>query len=159
MKYEYYPTVYTKEDLSIFDFVSIGKRGAITKRIIFARMEERGIYNLAFGNVRPDDRFDDDLISDNGDRNKILATVVAAVDKYTQRYPRRWIYFRGNTAAKRRLYRMAVSIHLEELSGKFEILAELEEKEVLVPFQRNMAAVGFLIRRRIIFSTRIRENL
>ena len=159
MKYGYYPTVYTKEDLSIFEFVSIGKRGAIKKRIIFARMEEKGVYNLAFGNVRPDNQFDTELISDNGDRDKIIATVVAVVDKYTQRYPRRWIYFRGNTPTKRRLYRMAVSIHLEELSDKFEILAELEEMEVLVPFQRNMAAVGFLVRRRIIYPARFPENL
>jgi hypothetical protein len=86
MKYEYYTPVFTADDLSIFEFVSVGKKGIIRKRVVFAKTEVKGIYNLAFGNIGADNRLEDDTINDNGDRDKILATVATAVDKYTQRY-------------------------------------------------------------------------
>ncbi len=40
-----------------------------------------------------------EAVSDNGDRNKIPATIVSAIDKYTDRYPERMIYFTGSTEA------------------------------------------------------------
>jgi hypothetical protein len=150
MKYEYYTAVYAADDLSIFEFVSVGKKGMIRKRVVFAKTEVKGIYNLAFGNIGAENRLEDDTISNNGDRDKILATVAAAVDKYTQRYPLRWIYFRGNTPGKMRLYRMAIGLNLRELSIKFEIFAHRDSEEELIPFQRNMALAGFMIKRRII---------
>ena len=78
---------------------------------------------LAFGDVDGNDDIDDHRVSDNGDRNKILATVVYVIDLYTIKYPGRWIFFKGSTKERTRLYRMAISINLEELSEKFEIYA------------------------------------
>jgi hypothetical protein len=151
MKYKYYTAVYTADDLSRFEFVSLGKKGMIRKRIEFAKTDVKGIYNLAFGNIGAENRLEDDTITDNGDRDMILATLAEAIDKYTQRYPRRWIYFSGNTPAKTRLYRMAIGLNLGELLKKFEIYADVEHEEDFIPFQRNMVLEGFLIRRRVIF--------
>jgi hypothetical protein len=159
MKYEYYNAVYTADDLSIFEFVSVGKRGMVRKRIEFAKTGLKGIYNLAFGNISADGRLDDKNISDNGDRNRILATVAAAMDKYTQRYPRRWVYFRGNSPARTRLYRMAIGAHLQELSERFEIYVETEEDEEFVPFRKDLSVQGFIVRRRISFIKRVPEIL
>jgi hypothetical protein len=117
---------------------------------MFAKTDIRGFYNLAFGNIKSDNSLDDRFINDNGDRNEILVTVAQAVDIYTQRYPRRWIYFRGNTPTKTRLYRMVIGIFWGELSQKFEIYADVEGEEHFVPFQRNMLLDGFLVRRRIV---------
>jgi hypothetical protein len=149
MKYDRYNSVYGAEDLSILEFMSTGRNGIVRKRIIFAKTETKGIYNLAFGNIGTNNSFDDGIISNNGDRNEILATVAMAVDKYTQRYPRRWVYFRGNTPARTRLYRMAIGINLKELSKRFEIFAEVDGEDEFVPFQRNMVVEGFLVRRKI----------
>lgn len=106
-------------DYSVFNFMSIGKKGAIPKRITFTTTELENVYNLAFGDVDENGDLDDYKISDNGDRNKILATVFNVVDIYSKKYPERWITFRGSTRERTRLYRIAVGLHLEELSQIF----------------------------------------
>jgi hypothetical protein len=93
MKYQYYAAVYVADDLSIFEFISSGKHGQIRKRILFQPTDIQGVYNLAFGDLSPDGEIDDQTISNNGDRDKILATIVRSVDLYTGRYPRRWVYY------------------------------------------------------------------
>jgi hypothetical protein len=148
MKYERYPTIYEKEDLSIFEFESLSSSGdLIRKRITFAKTEVNGVYNLAFGNIKENGLLDDEAIS--GDRDKVLATVVRAVDRYTTRYPRRWIYFCGSTPARTRLYRMVIGLNLKELAERFEIFAEILDYEEYVPFQKNMIIEGFLIRKKL----------
>jgi hypothetical protein len=146
MQYENYPSFHIADDLSIFDFYSIGKHGKLTKRIVFMRTDTPGVYNLAFGDIDQKGEMDDVTISDNGDRNKILATVAKAVDEYTRRYPRRWIVFKGSTNDRARLYRMAIGLNLEQLSIKFHIYGLKGEE--FVPFQRNMHATAFLVKRK-----------
>jgi hypothetical protein len=128
MKYEVYSKLNYTDDFSVIDFISIGKNGPIPKRIAFSRTELENVYNLAFGDIDENGEIDDYKISDNGDRNKILATVVNVIDDYTIKYPDRWIIFRGSTCERTRLYRMAVGINLEELSRTFEIYAFAQEK-------------------------------
>jgi hypothetical protein len=63
-----------------FEFISEGPKGAIRKFIEFQRTTEPDVYNLAFGDKHPVSGGIDDLaVSDNGDTEKVLATVVAAV--------------------------------------------------------------------------------
>lgn len=112
------------------------------------RTDTPGVYNLAFGDIDQKGEMDDVTISDNGDRNKILATVAKAVDEYTRRYPRRWIVFKGSTNDRTRLYRMAIGLNLEQLSIKFHIYGLKGEE--FVPFQRNMHATAFLVKRKIL---------
>jgi hypothetical protein len=61
-----------------FEFISEGPKGAIRKFIEFQRTTEPDVYNLAFGDKHPGG-IDDLAVSDNGDTEKVLATVVAAV--------------------------------------------------------------------------------
>lgn len=143
MKYEYYDSVHISDDLSSFDFVSTGKNGNIPKRIIFMPTELNELYILAFGSMTDTGEIDDLSIGDNGDRNKILATIAVAVDLYTRRHPERMIYFRGSTKGRTRLYRMAVGINLEELSSTFDIYAEIEGQEDFVPFVKTWKSIRF----------------
>jgi len=122
MKYEYYPAAYITDDLSIFEFISSGKRGQIRKRILFQPTDFQGVYNLAFGDLNAKGEIDDEIVSDNGDRN---------------------------TNGKARLYRMAVTLHLEELSGKFEIYCRVEGRPEFLRFQKDVAISGFLIKRKL----------
>lgn len=122
MTYEVYSNLTTNDDYSVFEFISIGTKGNIRKRIAFTPTELNGVYNLAFGDVDENDDIDDYSITGNGDRNKILSTIARVIDFYTQNYPDRWIYFQGSTIERTRLYRMAISINIEELTRKFNIL-------------------------------------
>jgi hypothetical protein len=135
------------DDMSVFDFVSVGPRGQIHKRIYFNPTPRKEIVSLALGDLMPGQKFiDDQSISNNGDRNKILATVALAIDIYTSRYPTRWIYFEGSTSARTRLYRMVLSRNLEVLSARFHIYGEVNDK--LQPFTSNMKVYGFLIQKK-----------
>jgi len=146
MKHEMYSEYKYSDDYSVFDFVSIGKNGVIPKRIVFTETELDKVYNRAFGDINEKGEIDDCRKSDNGDRNKILGTVFNVVCIYTKEYPERWIYFKGSTRERTRLYRIAVGLNLEELSRKFEIYAFVQEE--LKPFTKNMEINSFLIKRK-----------
>ena len=148
MNYEKYSDYRYTDDYSVFVFVSTGKKGAIPKKIIFTyRPTELGnFYNLAFGDVNENGKLDDYIISNNGDRNKILATIFTVVDLYTKKYPERWIVFRGSTNERTRLYRIAIGLNLEELCQIFEIYVYTEEG--LKPFCKNMEVNVFVIKRK-----------
>jgi hypothetical protein len=119
MRYEVYSDIKFNSDFSIIDFISVGNKGAIPKRIMFTQTEHLNVYNLAFGDIDENGEIDDFIISDNGDRNKILATIVTVVEDYTIKYPERLISFKGSTKERTRLYRMAIGINQEELSRNF----------------------------------------
>ena len=87
MKYELYGDIEITDDFNVFDFISNGKKGAIPKRVAFTKTEWNQVYNLAFGDIDDNNEIDDHSVSDNGDRNKILATIAYIVDVYTKRYP------------------------------------------------------------------------
>ncbi|HEY8897703.1 MAG TPA: hypothetical protein VIM79_22915 [Niastella sp.] len=149
MNYEAYTDIREGRDLRTFTFVSIGKKGAIPKCIFFEPTPIPYVYNFAFGNLLDNGGIDDASVSDNGDRNKILATLAKIIYQYTHKYPERKIYFRGSTEERTRLYRMAVGLNLEELSNDFEIYAEVDDSEDFVPFCKNMKINAFLIKRKI----------
>ena len=148
MKYESYTDLSITDDFSIINFVSAGKKGVIQKRIAFTETEVENLFNLAFGDLDVNGEINDNIVSDNGDRNKILATIVTMVDGYTAKYPDRWIVFKGSTKERTRLYRMAVGLNLKELSMKFEIYGITDKGLVL--FCKDLEINAFLIKRKIV---------
>lgn len=144
MQYGVYKNLYIQKEYSVFEFFSIGTRGVIPKRIVFEPTEQQYIYNLVMGDVDINNMINVNFVSNNGDRNKVLATIVYIVEIYLKKHPERWVYFKGNTEEKTRLYRMAVGNNLELLLLKFEIYSRIENK--VLPFQKNMAVDGFLIK-------------
>ncbi len=146
MKHEIYKERNSTDDFNVVDFLSKGQSRTIPKRITFIKTELENIYNLAFGDIEENGEINDSVISDNGDRDKILATIAVVIDDYTFRYPERWILFRGSTNERTRLYRMAISANLEELSMKFDIYSF--EGGELIRFTKNMNINTFLIKRK-----------
>ena len=68
------------QELSSYEFTSEGPKGLITKRIQFTLINRKGIYNLAFGDKDPiSGEINDLVISNNGDSEKVLATVIGAL--------------------------------------------------------------------------------
>lgn len=141
MKYEAYLGFEFTEDFSVVKFTSIGRNGPIAKRISFTTTELENVYNLSFGDIGKDGDTNDFTVSNNGDRNKILATIFKVVDEYTERYPNRWIYIIGSTIERTRLYRMAIGVNIEELSQIFDIYALTNEEWIL--FTKNMETEAF----------------
>ena len=146
MKYDVYTEIEVTDDFAIFDFISTGKNGDILKRVAFTKTQQDKVYNLALGDVDEDNEINDYAITDNGDRNKVLATVAAIVEAYTKKFPDRWIIFRGSTAERTRLYRIAVGLHLDELFLLYDIMGYVDDE--IVPFAKNMKINAFLIKRK-----------
>lgn len=79
-------------------------------------------FNLGFGDVDPSTGTISDLSkSNNGDREKILATIAKIVLVFTDHFPDVMVYAQGSTVARTRLYQMGISNNLSEISEKLEI--------------------------------------
>jgi hypothetical protein len=110
-------------------------------------MRMKGVFNLVFGDLRADGTIDDNVVSDNKDRNKILKTVAMAVFDFTQRFPDRYVYFEGSTPARNRLYRMTITTNLEELSKTLSIWGIIQNND-FESFQKQGNYTGFLTKRK-----------
>jgi hypothetical protein len=56
---------------------------------------------------------DDFVVSNNGDKEKVLATVAATVLEFTKQTPQAFVYAKGSTPGRTRLYQMAILQNLE----------------------------------------------
>ncbi len=112
---------YSSERLALFyEFISEGPKGRIRKIVEYTPTTIENVYNLAFGDY--DDTIggiNDKIITNNGDSQKILATVASTVYAFTGKYPEAEIYATGSTAARTRLYRMGLTNNLIEISKDF----------------------------------------
>ena len=152
MKYERYEVLAASKDLLEFTFFSEGPKGRIQKVIQFKQTDEEDFYNLAFGDLREDGSFDDHVKNNNKDRNKILATVAAAVYEFTARNPDKYVLFTGSTPERTRLYRMAIANNLGELSVDYNVfgLFAAGGSFLVQDFARGTEYAGFMIRRKIV---------
>jgi hypothetical protein len=151
MNYEKYEDITATKDFLEYNFLSVGPKGNIPKIVQFKPTANTEIYNLAFGNKNVDGSLDDITKDDNKDRNKILATVVLSIKLFTAEYPTKWVFFSGSTPERTRLYRMAVTLNLYELSIDYQIYGVLQDMEnglVNVPFLKGVDYFGFLIKRK-----------
>lgn len=136
-------------NLTTFEFLSEGPRGRIVKLIEFEPMNLPGLYNLAFGDVDPDSGLvDDKRVSDNGDMEKVLATVVAAVYAFCGRYPQAWVYATGSTGARTRLYRMGINKYFDVVDADFEIMGEANSEWEW--YERGKDYQAFAVRRKTV---------
>lgn len=112
-------------NLTTFEFLSEGTKGKIVKVIQFQPMNLPNLYNLAFGDKNPETgQIDDMVVTDNGDSEKVLATVVAAVYAFAGHHSGAWVYASGSTDVRTRLYRMGINKYLEIVEQDFEIMGE-----------------------------------
>ena len=109
MKLPKYPLA-SSDKLMTFEFTSEGQKGLIEKLVRFQETNVKNVYNLAFGDkdLTTGD-IDDKVISNNGDSEKVLATVAATLYAFTDKYPNAWIYATGSTKSRTRLYRMGIT--------------------------------------------------
>ena len=87
MKLETY-TLESDADKTIFEFVSEGPKGNIYKLIFFQRTEIFQFYNLAFCDKTVGKDINDLAVSNNGDTEKILATIIKALYAFFDTTPK-----------------------------------------------------------------------
>ena len=149
MRLEKYKTEFNSSKTE-FEFISEGPKGNIYKSVLFSKIKVKGLrnlYNLEFGDKnKATGEIDDFVITDNQDRDKVLATVVSAIFQFFQRHPKAQIFFTGSTPARTRLYRMAMSKYLSELSLNF-VLFGLSQNGLTI-FEKNRNYLAFIIRKK-----------
>lgn len=134
-------------NLTTFEFLSEGSKGKIVKVIQFQKMNIKNLYNLAFGDKNIETgEFDDKIVTDNGDSEKVLATVVAALYAFADRYPTAWVYATGSTLARTRLYRMGINKYFKIVETDFDIMGEHQNEWEWYKYGKDYQA--FAVRRK-----------
>jgi len=104
-----------------YEFTSIGPKGFIRKTIRFTLMGYN-CYNLAFGEINAETGIiNDNVNSGNNDSEMILATVAAVVETFTAQHPEAFIYARGSTLSRTRLYRICITKYWKDVTEQFDI--------------------------------------
>ena len=128
-------------NLTTFEFLSEGSKGQIIKIIQFQEMNIKNIYNLAFGDKNLNSgKIDDKIVTDNGDSEKVLATVVSAIYAFADRYPDSWIYATGSSTSRTRLYRMGINKYYGIVIEDFEIMGEYRNEWEIYEFGKDYQA-------------------
>ncbi|QOW09160.1 hypothetical protein Q73A0000_01725 [Kaistella flava (ex Peng et al. 2021)] len=137
----------TESTFTRFEFVSEGPKGAIRKLIEFQETTNSQIFNLAFGDYDPQTKEINDLaVSDNGDTEKILGTVVSALYVFLNEFPDVYVYAAGSTKARTRLYRMGITKFYEQMKNDFYLYGQIGDE--FPDFEIGIDYEGFLAQRK-----------
>lgn len=120
MDLEFYP-FQADEYRLYFRFLSVSPERTIRKAVIFTPLSARKVFNLALVDVLPHGSFCDNTISNNGDLETIMATVIQCIAQFFEFYPQATIYVQANTPARNRLYRIIISRELSRIKKYYEI--------------------------------------
>lgn len=146
MKIEKY-RLKSESQFTRFEFISEEHRGTIRKLIEFQETTNPDVFNLAFGDFDVKTQEVDDLaVSDNGDTEKVLATVVDAVYTFLNYYPNVLVYATGSTKSRTRLYRMGITRYYDEIVKDFYIYGQIGDD--FVEFEIGKNYDGFLAQRK-----------
>ena len=133
------------EQLEVFEFVSVGTKGKIPKLVQYTPTNYKDLYNLGFGDKNIETgEIDDNIISNNGDSEKVLATVVATLYAFIDKHNEAMVYATGSTKSRTRLYRMGITKYLDEIKQDFEIYGELESG--WEEFQKDVEYEAFFVK-------------
>lgn len=135
-------------DFINFKFDSIGFKGVIPKLVLFQKISENpDIYNLAFGDLdEKTSEIDDKIITNNGDSEKVLFTVVSIIYVFVHKYPDAWIVLEGSSKSRTRLYQIGISKYLEEIKIDFAVFGLIGENWLI--FEKNQKYEAFLIQKK-----------
>lgn len=132
-----------------YDFCSEGPNGRINKVILFTKntLQDNFFFNLAFGDIDEDGKFNDFVTSNNQDAEKVLATVAQAVIAFTNMYPDALIFAEGRTPSRTRRYQMGINKFWKEIDPNFDVFGLLVN-EGFKPFRSGMNYIGFACKRK-----------
>ena len=139
--------VLASETMIEFEFGSKGTKGNIVKVVQYSPTGLPGVYNMAFGDrdTKTGEVFDT-VVSDNGDSQKVLATVAETALMFMKKHTHSQIFATGFSVSRTRLYQRGIANNLEEISQILDVkgLIGLE----WFPFERGVNYDAFLINKR-----------
>src|SRR6266496_1153630 len=118
----------TRKSTTKYEFISIGPKGQITKRIEFTPLRRRGYYNVAFGDVMKNGKVNDTVYSGNQDITKIVATVVDTMKDFLKENKTAKLVFTGSTDDRTIFYQQILGRHYQTLSAQYTITALAEDE-------------------------------
>jgi hypothetical protein len=138
-----------KNDYYDYEFVSDGPKGKIRKAVRFTKVRDGnpGFYNLGFGDIDEiSDTINDQVVTDNGDRDKVLATVALTVMDFTNIHGSHYIIAQGSSPSRTRLYQIGISRLWNEISADFDVFGFADNH--WHAFQHNVNYEAFLVKRK-----------
>lgn len=149
MNEDRYIKVRTYSNYQIFTFVSTGRHGSLFKIVRFDELYNgNNIYNLSLGTITADGKVDYETITNNGDRNKILATVAYIINIFIEKNPGKAVYLTGSDDRRTVLYHRAISYAYDELKKTFNIYGDIsleDEPSEFELFDKSKNYSGFLV--------------
>lgn len=112
-----------------FEFISIGNKGSIVKVIKYTKINDDPlVFNLGFGDKNLTyETIDDRAVTNNGDTDRVLATVAFTIYAFYKEYPDAYVYLSGSTTSRTRLYQININKFYAYISRDFIIYGELEQ--------------------------------
>ncbi len=116
------PYPYTTEpDLTVFSFTSHGRQGAVAKQITFIDCGPN-LYNLRLHDIDADETTGLNRTG-NGDAQRVIDTVIAAIAQFLRAYPTRWVMFYSGEPhqfdpVRMRLYRRGMVARLPYIEAR-----------------------------------------
>ncbi len=147
-----YTNIEKSADYKVFTFISKGRYGNFTKIVVFEKLLIRNnTYNLALGTLLDNGKIDFESITNNGDRNKILATVVDIIFTFIQKYPEVDVFLTGSDNRRISLYQRAIIYGYDELIQRYNIYGDASTQDDIndfEPFDKDKKYSAFLIEKK-----------
>lgn len=141
-------TYFTNNDFQDYEFYSEGPKGKIKKVVRFSKIEvDPIVYNLGFGDEKLETgEINDSVITNNEDRDTVLATVANTIIDFSNYHNNPYIYAKGSTLTRTRLYQIGISKLWEEINKDFDLYGLKEEN--WQEFKKNVNYKAFLVKRK-----------
>ncbi|HMU03264.1 MAG TPA: hypothetical protein PJ990_06555 [Saprospiraceae bacterium] len=98
------------DEQEIFDFYSQGPNGSILKRVAYTPTSIQNIWQLVMGDYDFEkDEINFRNVTNNNDREKVLATVGVTLYSFFGKKPDVMVYAKGSTKSRTRLYQIGIS--------------------------------------------------
>lgn len=132
-----------------YEFYSNGPKGVIKKVVRYSLIQEHPykVFNLGFGDWDKERQdVDDQINTNNDDRQKVLATVAETVVDFLVVYPHAVIFAEGSTASRTRLYQMNILSYWKEIKqGSYIVQGYVNGS--WQPFEKGINFEAFIIRK------------
>ena len=131
-----------------FEFDSTGPKGIVRKVVQYSETNLKDLYNLGFGDKDESStgKINDLIITNNGDSQKVLATVALTLYVFIKYFPNASVIAIGVTPTRTRLYRMGISNNLEAIEKDFYVFGL--RNNVWHKFAKGTSYDAFLVRRK-----------
>jgi len=141
----------TRNDFLEYSFYSKGPNGVIRKVAIFTPIEAMGYhyYNPGFGDWNGKEQgIDDNIVTNNNDTEKVLASVAAIITEFCSHYPESLIGIEASTESRMRLYQMKINKYWSEIQGDFKIFGQIESGEI-INYEPGIKCLKFFGKRKL----------